>query len=191
LIIKKYEKYIFYKKALNLAIYSNKSMGRQIDTSEIHRFGILKKGEELLEGIAGNMRGSGSGVLVITNKRFLFLRKPGMFSKGFHVIFECSLGHIISVTITGLISKQLNIQVRMEGEKFEIFNFNIGSREITEIFTKKLIGAKDEFVEEQTIEAKRIVIEEGNKDKAEEILKKRLARGEITLDEFHEKIQRT
>jgi len=166
-------------------------MGRQIDTSEIHRFGILKKGEELLECIAGNMRGSGSGVLVITNKRFLFLRKPGMFSKGFHVIFECSLGHIVSVTITGLISKQLNIQIRMEGGSFQIFNFNIGSQDITEIFAEKLIGAKDELIEEQTIEAKRIVIEEGNKDKAEEILKKRLARGEITLDEFHEKIQRT
>ena len=163
-------------------------MGRQIDTSEIHRSGILKRGEELLEVIAGNMQGS--GVLVITNRRFLFLKKPGIFSKGFHVIFECSLGHIVSVTITGLISKQLNIQVRME-EGFQIFNFNIGSREITEIFAEKLIGAKDELIEEQTIEAKRIIIEEGNKDKAEEILKKRLARGEITLDEFHEKIQRT
>ena len=76
-------------------------------------------------------------------------------------------------------------------EGFQIFNFNIGSREITEIFAEKLIGAKDELIEEQTIEAKRIIIEEGNKDKAEEILKKRLARGEITLDEFHEKIQRT
>ena len=165
-------------------------MGRQIDTSEIHRSGIFKRGEELLEVIAGNMQGSGSGVQVITNRRFLFLRKPGIFSKGFHVIFECSLGHIVSVTITGLISKQLNIQVRME-EGFQIFNFNIGSREITEIFAEKLIGAKDELIEEQTIEAKRIIIEEGNKDKAEEILKKRLARGEITLDEFHEKIQRT
>jgi len=165
-------------------------MGRQIDTSEIHRSGILKRGEELLEVIAGNMKRSGSGALVITNRRFLFLRKPGIFSKGFHVIFECSLGHIVSVTITGLISKQLNIQVRME-EGFQIFNFNIGSREITEIFAEKLIGAKDELIEEQTIEAKRIIIEEGNKDKAEEILKKRLARGEITLEEFHQKIQRT
>ena len=146
MITKKYVKYIFYKKALNLPIYSNKSMGRQIDTSEIHRFGILKKGEELLECIAGNMRGSGSGVLVITNKRFLFLRKPGMFSKGFHVIFECSLGHIVSVTITGLISKQLNIQIRMEGGSFQIFNFNIGSQDITEIIAEKLIGAKDELI---------------------------------------------
>ena len=166
-------------------------MGRQIDTSEIHRSGILKRGEELLECIAGNMQGSGSGVLVITNWRFLFLRKPGIFSKGYNVIFECSLSLITSVTMTGLISKQLNIQVRMEGGAFEIFNFRIGSKEITEIFTDKLIGAKNEYIEEQIVEAKRVIIEEGNKDKAEEILKKRLARGEITLEEFHQKIQRT
>jgi len=182
---------MFYEKALNLAIYSNKPMGRQIDTSEIHRSGILKRGEELLECIASSMQGSGPGVLVITNWRFLFLKKPGFFSQGFHIIFECSLGFITSITITGLISKQLNVQVRVEGGILKIFNFNIGSKDITEIFAEKLIGAKDEYKEAQTVEAKRIIIEEGNKDKAEEILKKRLARGEITLEEFHRLIQRT
>ena len=47
------------------------------------------------------------------------------------------------------------------------------------------------LIGKRTIETKTVIIEEENKDKPEEILKKRLARGEITLEEFHQKIQRT
>ena len=162
-----------------------------METSEIHKSGILKRGEELLESINGSMLGQGSGVLIITNKRFLFLKKPGWFSKGFHVFFECPLGQIVSVTITGLISKQLNVQIHGSGEQSSIYNFNVGNLKVTQIFSEKLIGAKNEFIESQIVEAKNIIIQEGTKDDAEEILKKRLARGEITLDEFHQKIQRT
>ena len=161
-----------------------------MDTSEVHRSGILKKGEELLEFKPGFMQGSGKGALVITNKRFLFLGKPGIFSKGFHVIFECSLSFIMSVTISGLISKQLNLQVKMQDGPPNIFKFNVGSSNETDILTKKIIGAKDEFIEEKIVEAQRVIIEEGNKDKAMEVLQKRLARGEITLEEFHQIVQR-
>ncbi len=162
-----------------------------METSEIHKSGILKRGEELLEAINGKMIGQGSGVLAITNKRFMFLKKPDWFSKGLHVIFGYSLNLITSISISGLISKQLNVQVHGSANQAKIYNFYIGNLEATQIFKEKLIGAKNEFIEAQVVEAKNIIIQEGNKDDAVEILKKRLARGEITLEEFHDKIQRT
>jgi hypothetical protein len=162
-----------------------------METSEINSSGILIRGEELLESIKGYLQGGGSGVITITNKRFMFLKKPKLFSKGFHVIFECSLGQIVSVTMTGLISKQLNVQIRDSENQISIYNFKVGNPEATQIISEKLIGAKNEFIEDQVVETKNIIIQEGNKDNAVEILKKRLARGEITLEEFHDKIQRT
>ena len=78
----------------------------------------------------------------------------------------------------------------------EIFHFAVGSRDETEIIRKKLIAARNEFKEKETtktktIQAKTVIVEEAKKDSAAEILKKRLARGEITKEEFHDKIQRT
>ena len=118
----------------------------------------------------------------------LSLKKPGFFSKGLHVLFHLSLGVITSVTTSGLVSKNLNVQSGRE-----IFHFSVGSKDETEIIYKKLIGAKDEYTElkKETIQATTVIIEEGKKDSADEILKKRLARGEITKEEFHDKIQRT
>ncbi|MCX6666389.1 MAG: PH domain-containing protein [Euryarchaeota archaeon] len=163
-----------------------------MDTTEIYSSGILTKNEELLDAKSGSMWSKGIGVLVITNKRILFLKKPGMFSKGFHLLFEGSLGSIVSVTTTGLISKMLNVQMRTVQPEFEILQFNVGSKEETEITRQKLIGAKDEYKEKETISAKTVIIEQvETKEKADEILKKRLARGEITKEEFHDKIQRT
>jgi uncharacterized membrane protein len=43
----------------------------------------------------------------------------------------------------------------------------------------------------EMMQAMTVIIKEGKKDSADEILKKRLARGEITKEEFHDKIQRT
>ena len=162
-----------------------------MEQSEIYKSGILKRGEELLESVSAYMQGQGSGLLTITNRRFMFLKKPGWFSKGFHVIFECSLGQIVSITTIGLISKQLSVQIRINEKISPIYNFSVGNSESTQIFSDKLVGAKNEFIEAQVIETKNIIIEEGNKDNAVEILKKRLARGEITLEEFHRLIQRT
>jgi uncharacterized membrane protein len=159
-----------------------------MDTSEIYSSGILVKGEEILHANYGSMTPNGNGVFVITNKRLLFLKKPGLFSKGYHIIFYVSLGIIASVTISGIVSKSLNVQYERR-----IHHFSVGSRDETEIIMKKLIGAKAEFVEKkkQIIQATTVIIEEGKKDSADEILKKRLARGEITKEEFHDKIQRT
>ena len=163
-----------------------------METSEIYSSGIITKNEELLAAEPGSMFSKGNGVLAITNKRLLFLRKPGWFSKGFQLIFECSLGAIVSVTTTGLITILLNVQIRTEQSALQLIQFNLGSKEGTEIMRQKLIGAKTEFKEKEIIEAKTVIIEaEGKKESADEILKKRLARGEITKEEFHDKIQRT
>jgi len=161
-----------------------------MDVSEIHKSGIIRKGEDLIECKEGYMTRKGNGVLAITNRRFLFLKKPGFFSKGYHIISEWHLESIASITITGLISKRLNVQAIVDVGLTNIFQFNIGSSDETEIFKEKLIGAKEEFIDEITVEAEKIIVAQGKKDDSIEILKKRLARGEITLDEFHQKIQR-
>lgn len=72
-------------------------------------------------------------------------------------------------------------------------HFSLGSPEETEIIRNKILGAKDELTEKkkETIQVTTVIIQEGKKETADEILKKRLARGEITKEEFHDKIQRT
>lgn len=162
-----------------------------METSEIYASGILMKSEELLEAKPGTLYTKGAGVMVITNKRLLFLQKAGFFSKGYHLLFECSLGSIVSVSLTGF-SRILNVQIRSTPSTFQIYQFSVGSKENAEVVRQKLIGAKDEFKEKEIIAAKTVIIEEAQeKEKADEILKKRLARGEITKEEFHDKIQRT
>lgn len=162
-----------------------------MDTSEIYSSGILDKDEELIHATFGFMVTKGSGVFAITDRRILFLKKPGLFSKGFQVLFFLSLGVITSVTVSGLIPKKLNVQSGMD-----MYRFSVGSGDETEIIRKKLIAVKNEFKEKETaqtktIQATKVIIEEGKKDSAADILKKRLARGEITKEEFHDKIQRT
>lgn len=160
-----------------------------MDTSRVISSGILKKGEEIIEYTEGSWKIKSNvttGFLLITNKRFMFLKKPGIFAKGLSVIYQCSLGDILSVSPGGLFGKRLDINIEENGEiKTLIFSCSN-----PQIVNQKLNGAKENFVEEQTIDAKRVIIEEGNKDNAMEILKKKLARGEITLEEFHQKVQR-
>ncbi len=184
-----------------------------METAELYESGILKKGEEVIESeenaslkeyqqqavVSNTFFGTtvknqqsfmastvATGNLIITNKRLLFVKKPGIFSKGLTVSFSCSLDDILSVSTSGLIFKQINLTINLPDKTGNAF---FGCKNV-EAFAKKILENKDRFVEEKTIEAKRVIIEEGKKDKAEEILKKRLARGEITKDEFHEKIQR-
>ena len=185
-----------------------------METQQLYESGILKKGEDIIEFddnaalkeyqqqavVSNTFFGTSvknqqsfmastvaTGNLLITNKRLLFVKKPGIFSKGLTVSFSCSLGDILSVSTSGLIFKQINVTIN-RADKTE--NAFFGCKNI-EIFAKKILENKDKFIEEKIIEAKTVIIEEGKKDNATEILKKRLARGEITKEEFHEKIQRT
>lgn len=162
------------------------------DTAIVYSSGIVKKGEDIIEFVQSSMKDENKSItkghILLTNKRLLFLEKTSFFSKGLGVVFYCSLGVIVSVSPGGLMRKKITLTYEEEGELIQI-NFSCKNHEL---FTQKLVGAKEEYVEAKTMEAKKIVIEEsGKKETADEILKKKLARGEITLDEFHEKIQRT
>jgi len=145
-----------------------------------------------------------SGSSVITNKRLLFIKKPIGRSIGVELTFSCSLRDISSVSVifVGLIKKKPNIHMTFEEStsinwrKMVITDF-YGEATDGELIAKKIIELKDKFSGEKVIEAKRVIIEKGvggegiKRDTATEILQKRLARGEITLEEFHKKVQRT
>ncbi len=171
----------------------------KIDSSDVYSAGVLKKGEEIVEHTMcrldttkKNIRGqkqkdSLSGVIVITNKRLLFVRKP-ITSSGLDILFHCPYGDILSVSTKGSLIRKITVNYQ--------FTDNIKSAVFWDLkdiesFAEKLNLIKNSFVEDKSIEAKRVIIEEAPKDKATEILQKRLARGEITLEEFHEKVQRT
>lgn len=163
-----------------------------MDTSQIYSSGILAKNEELIDAKPGVMIAVARGIFVITNKRVLFLKKSDLFSKGFNIVFEYSLGSIMSVTTSGIISKYLDVQVKDEQASLPIYQFLIKPKQDVDILRQKILGAKAEYKEKEVITAKTVIIEEAQKkETADEILKKRLARGEITKEEFHDKIQRT
>ncbi|MBU1863289.1 MAG: PH domain-containing protein [Candidatus Omnitrophica bacterium] len=162
-------------------------MAPDIDPSELSSSGVIKKGEDIIDYAIGSMVDSPKGLLVITNKRYLYVKRPGIFSKGLNLVFYCSLGEILSVATRGLVSKKIEITCDINGKK-RVKSFLCKN---AELFSNKIVAAKEGYTESKIIDAKRVIIEEGNKDKADEILKKKLARGEIDLEEFHRKIQRT
>jgi hypothetical protein len=164
--------------------------GKNMDTSQVYSSGVLNKGEEIIEFVESLWKKDSNNVvngnLLITNRRLLFLKKQGLFAKGLNVIFTCSLGDILSVSHGGLFGKRLQVSTQLGNEvKTQLF-----SCKNPEVVNQKINGAKNEFIEEQKIIAKSVIIQEGTKDKAMEILQKRLARGEITLEEFHQLVQR-
>jgi hypothetical protein len=164
-----------------------------MDISKIHAAGILRKDEEIAEQMDCNYRKVPdknwpvNGTLLLTNKRLIFVKKLGWRSKGADLLFTCSLGAILSISVSGIFSKQINLTLD-DGKGHRAVAFSEG-RDKT--FAEKIIEHKRDFVEEKTIEAQKVIIEEAKKESAEEILKKKLARGEIDKEEFHDKIQRT
>lgn len=162
-----------------------------MDIAQIYRSGILNKGEELTEHSKGTYykdKKKHRGFIVLTNKRFLFLKKPsGRRAKGLNVKQSYPWGEVMSVSTMGLTHKRLNLTTKKD-DKIET---DIFSCDRVEIIAQKIVENRNNYVEQKVVEAKTVIIEEANKDKASEILQKRLARGEITVDEFHQKIQRT
>ncbi len=164
------------------------SQSKKINISEIHSSGILNKSEEITEHFKGTYFKARylSGLVVFTNKRFLFLQKAsGWGSKGFNVIMFCSWADVVSVSTSG--SNKLNLNVK-NNDKIEI---NLFICNHAQEVARKIIENKNNFVEKTVIEAKTVIIEESNKDNAMKILQKRLARGEISLEEFNKLITRT
>lgn len=161
-----------------------------MEISEIYPSGILNRGEGLVEHFKATYHREKKqyhGFVVFTNRRFLFVQKPsGWRARGFNVKEACSWADVLSVSTTGLIQKKLNLSIR----KDDRIEADVFSCDKVELVAQKVVEYRNSFAEKMVVEAKTVVIEEANRDKASDILQKRLARGEITLEEFHEKIQR-
>lgn len=157
-----------------------------MDTARIYQSGILSKGEDIIECFEGTFDNTSGGVILLTNMRLLHLHKPGIFSKGMDLIAAIRLGNIASVSVSGLIIKTINITISQNNvtQKHTIYCRN------AEDFANRLIAVKNNYIEEKVVEAKTIIVQEGKKENAIQVLQKRLARGEITLEEFHQIVQR-
>ena len=160
-----------------------------MDNAEIYKSGILNKGEEVKYCFRGNeIEERIKGLLVLTNKRLLFLTKPsGWGAKGLSVNFTYPWNSVLSVSTSGLVFKRLNVNCQREQR---IIEYVFSSDEV-ENSANKIVACKNNCSEETTIEAQKVIIEEVPKEKAMAILQKRLARGEITLAEFNKLITRT
>jgi hypothetical protein len=181
-----------------------------MNTSEFYAAGLVEKGEE----IAGLCKVTlvisdwqeKKGFLVLTNKKLLFVQRPsGLFSKGFDVLYSVGWNEVSSVSTSGWWFKTLNVTIRIKDTMTKLQFTLDGAEEIKDMITKrqfvsdtieqtakKIVLCKKNYVEPTTIEATKVVIEEANKDKdnAMVILQKRLAKGEITLEEFHKLVTR-
>ena len=163
----------------------------QTFTKKLIESGIISENEEVIEwgnyarirelkDVTGKKH---EGTIVLTNKKIMFLR-------GFSVYFFIPLDDILSVTTVeidyALSTNEIKLSVQKSNtpEVLIIYCKNGG------LFAKKIVDAKRNLVEKHTIKAKTVIIEEAKKDNAMEILQKRLARGEITKEEFHDKVQR-
>jgi hypothetical protein len=164
-------------------------MEGSMDISKIHSSGILNKGEEITSYFPGKCFTNGKikGLILFTNRRFIFLRKPGHFAKDYNVVFFSSWGDIVSVSTVGLLRKKLNLSLEKENG---VVMYKLSCDNVESV-AQKTIHEKANYVEASIIEAKKVIIEEAHKDKPMVILQKRLARGEISLEEFHKLIQRT
>jgi len=148
----------------------------------------LKPNEDVIESIDGIMQYSGKGTVLLTNKRLLYFKKTGVFSEKTELFISLSFEDVREVSLSGIVKKVINIKTE---QKNRIITYTCQCKD-PETFMQRIKGAKQEYKEDQTIDAKQVVIiEQGKKDSAADILKKRLARGEITKEEFHDKIQRT
>ena len=158
----------------------------KMDTTKIYQSGILSKGEDIIECIEGTFDQTSGNIILLTNMRLMHLIKPGIFSKGLDLLTSIRLGNIASVSISGLIKKKINIRVSQNNvtKKHTIYCRN------GEDFANRLIAGKNNYIEERVVEAKTIIVQEGKKENAIQVLQKRLARGEITLEEFHQIVQR-
>jgi len=148
----------------------------------------LKPNEEVIDSIDGTMQYSGKGTVVLTNKRLMYFKRTSILSDKTEMFISLSLGDVREVSLFGIVRKVINIKAE---QKNRIITYTCQCKE-PETFMQRIKGATQEYKEDVTIDAKQVVIvEQGKKDSAADILKKRLARGEITKEEFHDKIQRT
>jgi len=146
------------------------------DTSELYSSGILYDWEEIFDTFYSTLDKIGTGFLLITNERLIFVMKTGFFSKGYKLIKQIALLNISSVSITGLVPSWVEISCHDRVSTLVRGKDNI-------LLRKKIVAHKSRVFENQKTS--------GKNENPQDILRKRLARGEITLEEFHQLVQRT
>jgi len=77
---------------------------------DVRKSGLIKDFEEIIFAVPAEHKSIGSGFIVLTNCRFLFLKRPGMISKGFVQQFSYGLLNITGVSTSGLLSRDLIVQ---------------------------------------------------------------------------------
>ncbi len=131
---------------------------------------------------------SASGKLIFTNKRFFFVTVTGFFSKTVNLIVSNNYSDVVGVTLktTLFIIKKLvfSLQLHHANKEF-VFQLTKDAQAIYERVRELINQASHE----KTI-VTNLVVNEVKEDKPLQLLQKKLARGEITLEEFHKRVQR-
>ena len=126
--------------------------------------------------------------LVLTTKRFFLVQVRGLFSKSVAILKSVPYEDVVRITLEPqmLFWKKIVFSIN-EGHSTSDFSFlNVPDVEMVYKRIRELVQqAKDE----KTLDAT-VVIRQKKDEKPIEMLKRKLARGEITTKEFHERVQR-
>ncbi|GEM_PF-5115029 len=100
-----------------------------MNIEQILESGVLSNGEAVTRYFKGRHFADGKeekGLIVFTNKRFLFLQKPsGWRAKGLNALQTYLWGNVLSVSTTGLLSKKLNLSIRTN-DRTEVSVYSCG-----------------------------------------------------------------
>lgn len=175
-------------------------------TSYLYDNGVLENGEEILStesffwldadkrtnSISENARHIKATICFVTNMRLIVVGVIRRFTRTEYSVF-CSWSYddIISITPTmrGIFTTTIGgLKVSIKSaDKTKLQIFTKGH---SDTFVNTLIDQKKIWKPKKVIQAQNIIIQEGKNEGAIKILQKRLARGEITIEEFHQIVQR-
>jgi len=168
-----------------------------VDLERVKESIFLKNGEELVEAVdcvfnADDLKGTfgdyPKGVLVLTNNRLIFAQITGLLRKTSKVLINQEYRNLLGVSRGGvLFGKHVLVSVEKD-QSTKTLKFSC-IPDIDRVI-EKIAELKNSHVEEKTIVAQKVIIEEKEKENAMQILQKKLARGEITVEEFHKRVQR-
>jgi hypothetical protein len=166
--------------------------------TDFHKLDVLTQGEDIIKVIFGAIS---TGLKIQPTWAFLTIQRVIITDNKVHtVLFSWDLDKIVSLKKTkGNLFIRSNLEFSVNyGEQIKQFVLNPKFGEIEEYNAffdsvmenrNKLIQIKSSVTGDKT-EKVIVEIKQEQKEKAIEILQKRLARGEITLEEFHNIVQR-
>ncbi|MFA4855915.1 MAG: hypothetical protein WC634_05015 [archaeon] len=159
---------------------------------------VLDKGEEFVANLSCRADWvetgppeafeSKNGALVLTSNRLVFLKTGGFWSNELSPLFSLALKSVVNITTGGALMKHMVVSVE-RGEKMQDFTF-YGKEKELQSFRGNILEQRAEIKEKEVVTAQKIIIEEKPEEKPMEVLKRKLAKGEITTEEFHKRVQR-